>query len=563
MKNQSQNNNIQNDEDGTYIWRGDRKFYLKNEGSNWLDSEEVYKIITAYCTTLYGNNIDGAVLFHQHLDDQETNTAKQIRDNFTQSFNQNNIDLTTLILGERMQYKFYIFTNGVYFGYAFLIDDKFAHIDYTPKNLSNFIADNNKYNIENLPLQKNTINHNDSCGLGTATDICEIIDKINKKTNDLQILQWLKSKTPNQERKLTVGGEEFSTNSWNLATKDRLVELLYQNKAVALTNQDQATNIIAQQQEAEKLPINNNKSEQDIYNELIEDLKANYIQLFKEDGETIFNEIKEANTTTADTTKTEDAIERLCTFFSSVVKQKEDLQKQQKTQSNHQIIINPANKIHNYQGFEVVICDKNSITTIKRQKAKIFDNPIPDIKEDIDYAFCKQNNPIKASTTPEGDTKPASYNFGFRFDYEAGELIGIINNDKNDLTKRDNAWKKLLTEHDTVIFKLASDEQNYIRFYLNRGKDGKIEFAFDEFLFSKADALKLSGDSIKYNEIKEKSKKAIDKNERFDIHLYCKSGKEENDKDRKISIFEFDNQKPQNKITHLILDKKLQQLQIN
>lgn len=234
---------------------------------------------------------------------------------------------------------------------------------------------------------------------------------------------------------------------------------------------------------------------------------------------------------------------------------------QQKPQSNNQIIIKSDNRLIDYRGFEVVICDKKS-TTIARQKAKIFDSVIPDIKEDINYAFCKQNNQIKALTTTKGNTKPASHNFGFRFNSEAGELINAVNKEGASDEAKNKAWKKLLTEHDTVIFKLASDGKNYIRFYLNRDKDGKIEFAFDECLFSKVDALDLSKDFTKYDEIKEKSKKAIDKNERFDIHLYCKSGEKETDKDKEILNYPFNsNEQTQHIITDMNIEKNPQKSQ--
>ena len=102
---------------------------------------------------------------------------------------------------------------------------------------------------------------------------------------------------------------------------------------------------------------------------------------------------------------------------------------------------------------------------------------------------------------------------------------------------------------------------------MNRDKNGKIEFAFDEYLFSKEEALELSKDSTKYNEIKEKSKKAIDKDERFDIHLYCKSGEKETDKDNQILAYRFEsngNQQPRNSITPIVIqNQSLKQLQIN
>ena len=138
-------------------------------------------------------------------------------------------------------------------------------------------------------------------------------------------------------------------------------------------------------------------------------------------------------------------------------------------------------------------------------------------------------------------------------------MINTVNKGVNDEAKN-KAWEDLLTNHDTVIFKLASNRQNYIRFYLNRGKDGKIEFAFDECLFSKDNALELSGDLTKYDEIKAKSTTKISENERFDIHLYCKSGPNKADEDNQILKAEFDTQKPQNKITNTSLDKKTSQL---
>jgi hypothetical protein len=525
MKDQSQiYPSIEQDEKGCYIIQGGKKNYLKDveKKSNWLTSQEVNKIIELY--------------YKKEPVEVPPDTQDEQIKLFIELFPNQYISLSTLTL-DNTNYKFYIFTDGAFFGYAFLINDKFAHIDYTPKKLSDFITDDNKFNISNLPLQNNTIEHNGSCGLGTATDICEIIKKINNKTDNSQILQWLKSKTPNQERKLTVREQEFSTNVWNLNIKNNLAELLYQDPEPTI-------DIIAQSQKDEGLPINNNKSAQDINNEIIENLKAHYIQLFKEDGEIIFNEIKEANNTTADKNKTtettENKIERLCTFISSIVKQQKDIEKELKEKSNNQIIIKSNNRLLDYQGFEVVICDKKS-TTIERQKPKIFDSVIPDIKKDIDYAFCQKNN---------------TNNFGFRFNSEAGELINAVNKEGASDEAKNTAWKKLLTEHDTVIFKLALDKQNYIRFYLNRDKDGKIEFASDEFLFSKEDAVKLSQDFAEYDEIKKRSKLKISDNERFDIHLYCKSGEKENDKDKEILKAEFNAQKPQNKITNTRIENQ-------
>ncbi len=548
MKNQSQiYPSIEQDEKGCYIIQGGNKKYLVDveKKSNWLTSQEVNKIIELY--------------YKKEPVEVTPDTQDAQIELFIQLFSNQNISLSTLTL-DNTNCKFYIFTDGAFFGYAFLIDDKFAHIDYYPKELSNSIANHNKYATDNLPLQNNTIQHNGSCGLGTATDICEIIEKINKKTNDLQILQWLKSKTPNQERKLTVGEREFSTNAWDLNIKNNLVKLLDQDPEPKI-------DIIAQSQKAEELPINNNKSAQDINNEIIEDLKAHYIQLFgKEVGGEIFNEIKEANTTLTDKNKTtetiEGKIEQLCNFLSSIVKQQKDLEKTGAPKTNNESLY-----YQDYQGLEVVIRDKNSQVTaqlLKQMKSQEINSLlIPDIKQDIDYAFCKQNqeNQQKTNKSSEGDVKQASHNFGFRFNSKAGELINTVNEGAR-VAEKDEAWKKLLTEHDTVIFKLASDGENYIRFYLNRDKDGKIEFAFNECLFSKADALKLSKDITKYNEIKELSKTTISDNERFDIHLYCKSGPNETDNDKQILKAEFNSntQKPQNKITNLSLDKKNQSI---
>lgn len=222
---------------------------------------------------------------------------------------------------------------------------------------------------------------------------------------------------------------------------------------------------------------------------------------------------------------------------------------QQKPQSNNQIIIKSDDRPLHYQGFEVVICDKNSQVTAQLSEQngsqEINSLLIPDIKQDIDYAFCKQNQ--------QNNTNPASHNFGFRFNSEAGELINAVNKEGASDAEKNTAWEELLKNHDTVIFKLALDGQNYIRFYLNRDKDRKIEFASDEFLFSKEDALKLSKDLAQYDKIKRESEKAaIDKDERFDIHLYCKSGPKETDKDKEILNYPFNsNEQTQHIITDM------------
>ncbi len=435
-----------------------RKPQLKNieQDNSWLDFQEVNRIIELCFETSLTEikNIDEA--------------SPEIKD-FVQLFSGQNISLSTFPLRDNKN-KFYIFTDGTFFGYAFLIDNKFAHIDYAHKNLSesDFI-NNNKYVIEEgMLLQKDTIEHNGSCGFGTATDICEIIFKINAGQDDSTILKWLKNKEIGQERKLKIGEKEFSTNSWHLDAKNNLVELLDQYPAPTI-------NIIPEPKAVEQSSIKNNKS-------------------------------------------------------------------------NNQLIINPDNEGLYCQGFEVVISDKQ---TTEREELKIFDPIKEDIKEDIDYAFCKQNQ--------QNNTNSASHSFGFRFNSEAGKLIDTINNGANDAEKN-KAWEDLLTNHDTVIFKLASDGQNYIRFYLNRDANGKIEFAFDECLFSKADALELSKNFTKYDEIKEKSKTTISKNERFDIYLYCKSGSSKENEDNQILKADFETQKPRNKITNISLYKKNQSI---
>ncbi len=169
---------------------------------------------------------------------------------------------------------------------------------------------------------------------------------------------------------------------------------------------------------------------------------------------------------------------------------------------NNQIIINQDNKIIvSYQGFEVVIRDKNSQVTAQsleqNESQEINSLTIPNIKQDIDYAFCKQNQQNNQSKTlkSQNNTTTTSHDFGFRFNSKAGKLINTVNEGVDDEAKN-KAWEDLLTNHDTVIFKLASDGQNYIRFYLKRNdKSGKIEFAFDECLFSKEEALELSKNS--------------------------------------------------------------------
>ena len=570
MKNQPQDFNILNDEEGHYILQEGQKYYLQDveEGSNWLNSQEVNKIIELYC-----EKEPEEVLL--------TNEDQQIK-NFKDLFTNQNISLSTLDLNET-KHKFYIFTNGAFFGYAFLIDDKFAHIDYAfNTELFEAIINENKYVTENnLPLQKNTISHNGSCGLGTATDICEIIEKINKGTDDLEILQWLKSKTPDQERKLTVGGEKFSTNSWDLATKNSLVKLTNKNQAVALTNKYDES----KQNETTLLDDLKSLCKQVFGEYLSNAILSNLNQKNDEDKiKILFNllsdvgikEAKEQQKTQIEPKsilkKNNGKKQKIVTFSKDTKDNKKEDEKkpQNNPQSNNQIIINQDNKPLDYPGFEVVICDNKTIKKpSNQQKIQTKSTPdektpgIPDIKEDIDYAFCKQNqqNNQPKALKPQNNTNLPSHNFGFRFNSEAGKLIKTVNEGAGD-EEKNKAWEELLKNHDTVIFKLASDKENYIRFYLNRGKDRKIEFAFDEFLFSRADALELSIDFTKYDKIKAESTTKISKDERFDIYLYCKSGPKETDKDNEVLKAEFNsnNQQPQNKISNISLDKKTSQL---
>ena len=100
-------------------------FQLKDKepDNNWLNSHEVNKIIELYCK----KEPEEVLLDTKDL--QIKGFAKLFTDR---------ISLSTLTLNNN-RYKFYIFTDGAFFGYAFLIDNKFAHIDYAPKTYLNLV----------------------------------------------------------------------------------------------------------------------------------------------------------------------------------------------------------------------------------------------------------------------------------------------------------------------------------------------------------------------------------------------------------------------------------------
>jgi len=145
---------VKEDELGYYIFRGDKKHYFEDleKRSKWLTSEEVDEIIEQF------SKISPEIA---NGNKQLESLFKLLEDNL--SLNNKDTRLTSSVFTlnkNNNQYQLCIFTDGAYFGYAFLINGKFAHIDYARKELSSFINDGNKYVTENnLPLQKNSIQH--------------------------------------------------------------------------------------------------------------------------------------------------------------------------------------------------------------------------------------------------------------------------------------------------------------------------------------------------------------------------------------------------------------------